>query len=76
MSHCTVLDLCHTLTVIAAVVMIQCDVITSQNGVFFAPFIFFIDFENFAICWLEKIQQKSKGKFLKSKLIFFYEIYF
>ena len=46
MSHCTVLDLCHTLTVIAAVVMIQCDVITSQNGVFFAPFIFFIDFEN------------------------------
>ena len=39
MSHCTVLDLCHTVTVIAAVVMIQCDAITSPNGVFFDPFI-------------------------------------
>ena len=38
-SHCTVLDLSYTLTVIAAVAMIRCDGITSENGVFFAPFI-------------------------------------
>lgn len=39
MSRCTVLDLCHTVTVIATVLMIRCDVIASENYVFFAPFI-------------------------------------